>query len=206
MSILSGLDPIFSQLLGCEGSWTGYIAAHLIKQKKMNPNAAFFEDVLTDICTKLYFDLSDGKLKDKVSVHKESATDADVLANLIRPMFSSAIDYRFRSIIRSFRKKSEKFVPLSTDVAEKDATSDCFDAENLREKISEAVLSRRMSKTIRGVVVLILPDRLNGMGLRELCEKHNLSRGGTALKALQEIQLGAESVLKERESYAMADC
>lgn len=199
MSILSGLDPIFSQLLGCEGSWTGYIAAHLIKQKKMNPNAAFFEDVLTDICTKLYFDLSDGKLKDKVSVHKESAADTDVLANLIRPMFSSAIDYRFRSIIRTFRKKSEKFVPLSTDVAEKDATSDCFDAENLREKIAEAVLSRKMTKKVRQIVVVILPDRLNGMGLRELCDKHNIQRGGTALKALKEIQSCAEDFFQSRK-------
>jgi len=197
--VLNGLDPIFSDLLGVQASWTGYIAAHLIKQKKMNPKEAFFEDVLTDLCTKLYFDLSDGGLKEKVSIHVKSTTDQDALANLIRPMFSSAIDYRFRSIIRAFRRKNSRFVPLSTDVEQKSSPSEEIDAENLREKISEAVLSRKMTPKVRQVVVVILPDRLNGMGLRELCEKHNLQRGGTALKALKEIQSCAEDFFQSRK-------
>jgi hypothetical protein len=196
---IHSIDPIFSELLGVQASWTGYIAAHLIRQKKMNPNAAFFEDMLTDVCTKLYFDLSAGSLKEKVSVHVKSAKDEDSLANLIRPMLSSAIDYRFRSILRTFRRQNSRFVPLSVDVPQKNHSEDEFDAENLREKISEAVLSRKMTKKVRQVALIFLPDRLSGMGLRELCDKHNIQRGGTALKALKEIQSCAEDFFQSRK-------
>lgn len=193
------LDPIFSDLLGVKESWTGYIAAHLIRKKGMNPNSAFFEDTLTDICTKLWFDLSSGGLKEKVCVHIKSTTDENVLANLIRPMLSSAIDYRFRSIIREFRKKNEKVVPLMVDVAQKISSEQEFDAENLKEKISAAVLDSKMSKTVKKIALLFLADRLEGMGLRELCEKHGVQRGGSSLKALKHIQECAETIVNSKK-------
>lgn len=189
-------DPEFCTLLGMKFGWTGYIISFLIRKKGMNTRSALFEDMVTDVVTNLILSLRQGKLREKIESCKALAKDEKELGDKIRPVFTTAIDLRFRGLQRNVTRHFRREHQFPEDFeASSRAEGGVTDVDDLKKMITEELQSRRLTPKVKNVALMILPDRFEGMGLREICEKHGISRGQVANDALNEIKSCGETVL-----------
>lgn len=207
-------DAELSRRLGVDLDWSQFVADILLQRGERSDNG-LFEDMVTDIVTGILMALDgENALSEKVAWCKATSHDEASLLNKLKPVMSSAVHYRFRD----FRDRSEynigrgqmpedsTFEPVSYDWP----VGSELDAEALQSMI-EAELSERhakatgMQRTVLEKAKVMLPDRIEGMGLREICEKHGWGRGKMTSLALNEVFSAVESVIHRlQEGWMLA--
>lgn len=195
-------DAEFSRLLGVELDWTKFVADTLLR-RGVRSDGAMFEDMVTDIVTNLLMALNgENALADKIAWCRATAHDSDRLLNMVKPVMSSAVHLRFRD----FRRRDEHNIGQhqmaeggNEPVAHQHYVGGEMDAEALQGMI-EAELANRLEKS-NGVqrtaltkAIAMLPDRIEGMGVRAICEKHGWGKGRMVSMALGEIFKAVEAV------------
>lgn len=219
-SMSAGVDAEFAKCLGTDtapvGGWTAWVVDTLVG-KGVNSQGAYYEDMVTDIINGILMALQGGALKDKVDMYLH--LEGEDLLNKLRPIFTASVMFRFRDFrqskiyqiggrnscnikIKTKRPKCEQ-IPMNHIVVSREAEIGSeLDVENLKGMIS-AELNRRASAAPKGrkrwfsMASQILPDRFDGMGLREICVKHGFQRGSVVSSALNEIY-GAVLAVAER--------
>lgn len=194
-------DAEFSRLLGVEMDWTKFVIDTLLSRRERSDNA-LFEDIATDIVADLILALSgQNSLAEKVMVCRASAGSDNELLNMLKPLIATAVHYRFRD----FRRRPAAQIghcemPEGVEVmAQFVDVGNELDAESLVEMIHNELAHRQattagMEKSSVDWAIEMLPDRIDGLGIRAICEKHGWGRGRRASMALQEIYKAVEVV------------
>jgi hypothetical protein len=200
MSALAvGTDELLSQHLGVDFNWTKFIG-DVLRSQGMRGNGAAFEDMVTDVVTNILmaFDRG-GKLKDKADWYRQTCTPDTLLAKQ-KSMIKGAVIWRFRDF--KDRPAARMSMQLPDKFEVRSATEWVggeMDADNLRSMISAELESQRESaaaKWILDCAVQILPDRMEGMSIRDICTKHGIGRGRKVSLALSAIYSAVEAVAK----------
>lgn len=209
-SMSYGVDAEFAKCLGTDtapvGGWTAWVVDTLAG-KGVNSNGAYYEDMVTDIINGILMALQGGALKEKVDIYLH--LEGEDLLNKLRPIFTTAVMFRFRDFRQSKiyqiggknvtvkksihkRPKCEQIPMNHIVVSQESEIGSELDVENLKDMIS-AELNRRAANAPKArnrwfsMASQILPDRFDGMGLREICVKHQIQRGSVVSSALNEI-------------------
>lgn len=207
-------DAELSRRLGVELDWSKFVSDILLQRQERSDNG-LFEDMVTDIVTDLILALDgENALSEKVAWCKATSHDEASLLNKLKPVMSSAVHLRFRdfrrrdsyNIGRGQMPEDTTFEPVSYDWP----VGSEMDAEALQSMI-EAELSERhakatgMQRTVLEKAKEMLPDRIEGLGLREICRKHGWGRGKIASMALNEVFSAVESVVHRlQEGWMLA--
>lgn len=201
-AIASTTDEEFCRLLGVDLDWTKFVADTLHKRGERDKNGTF-DDMVTDIVTDLLMALhGDNQLADKIEMCRATAVDDEALMNMVKPVMSSAVHLRFRDFRRrdSHNIGHQEMVEGAPEPMDSQPYIGCeLDAEGMKEMIAAELVKRRdnangMQRTALDKAMVMLPDRIEGMGLRAICEKHGWGRGKMASLALKEIFNAVEAV------------
>jgi hypothetical protein len=194
-------DAEFSRLLGMKFEWTKFITDVLAHRHAINTVGADYEDMITDIVSGLLISLTKGALHDRVQFCIQTARDEDHLMNKLKPVLTIAIDYRFRDFRqhKSYRHSGIQFPEKFDATGSTEDVGGGMDAENLKSMIRDELQERFIltGKRRCELALQILPDRMEGLSLREICEKHELSRGSVVSDALNEIYDAVRCVAQE---------
>ena len=195
-------DAEFSRLLGVELDWTRFVV-RVLGQRGVRGNTAMFEDMVTDIVTDLLLALhGENQLSAKVAWCRSTAHDEASLLDMLKPVMTAAVHLRFRDFRRrhSHNIGNHQMAEGGNEpVASESYIGSEMDADEMQSMI-EAELSSRFDKAVgRRRTALIkaitmLPDRIEGMGLRAICEKHGWSRGAAVSEGLNELFAAVEAV------------
>lgn len=206
-------DIELSRRLGVELDWTAFVADTL-KQRRERSDNAVFEDMVTDIVTNLILALDgENALSRKIEWCKATSPDDFTLENKVKAVMATAVHLRFRDFrqrpshrIGRRQMPDERIDPVSYDWP----VGAELEAESLQGMI-EAELSARqakakgMKRTVLDRAITMFPDRLEGLGIREICEKHEWNRGKIVSSALKEIYRAVESVANRlQEGWILA--
>lgn len=201
-AMASTTDSEFCRLLGVDLDWTKFVADTLHK-RGVRDNNGTFDDMVTDIVTDLLMALhGENQLADKIQWCRQTAHDNEALMNMVKPVMSSAVHLRFRDFRRrdSHNIGRQEFVDGAPEPMDSQPyIGSELDAEGMKEMIAAELVKRRdhangQQRTALDKAMVMLPDRIEGMGLRAICEKHGWGRGKMASLALKEIFNAVEAV------------
>jgi hypothetical protein len=201
-AMASATDAEFTRLLGVDRDWTKFVADVLLSRGVRGDNA-MFEDMVTDIVTNILMALQgENQLADKIAWCRATAHDEESLLDMLKPVMTAAVHLRFRD----FRRRGSHNVGrhqiaegANEPVASQHYIGSEMDADSLQGMI-EAELSSRfdsavgMQRSVLAKSLAMLPDRIEGMGIRAICEKHGWGRGKMVSMALKEIFAAVEAV------------
>lgn len=203
-AMASQTDVELSRCLGVELDWTAFIA-RILKQRQSWNNNGLFEDMMTDIVTGLIQTLNGkNKLSEKIQWCRATSVSEDELVNKLKPIIATAVHYRFRDFRRrpSYNIGNCQIPTFEGDDlqvfyenpgSESDATELCVMIQNeLAFQQKNAVGMRR---TILDKAAAMFPDRVEGMGLGAICQKHGWNKGKIVSLALGEIYKATTKVV-----------
>jgi len=199
----STTDAEFIRLLGVELDWTKFVGDVVLK-RGMNGDSAMYEDMVTDIVTGILVELHNksGQFAEKIAWCRATSHDDAALLNKLKPVMTAAVDFR----LRDFRDRKsynigrhQMAIGGNEPTAHQHYVGSEMDADGLQTMI-ESELSLRfdravgMQRSVLAKSIAMLPDRIDGLGIREICEKHGWGRGKMVSLALKEIFNAVEAV------------
>lgn len=192
-------DVEFSRHLGVELKWTKFVM-DILKSKGVSSISASFEDMVTDIVTNILMAFEKGgKLKDKAEWYRQTCIDEELVKKQ-KKMMAHAVMYRFRDFRRRPANKTIASIPDKFEVMTNEMVGAQMDADDLSQMITDELANRRQNQYgVRqggylDLAVQILPDRIKGLSMREICAKHSLCKGQTVSNAIQAIYATVETV------------
>lgn len=214
------LNAEFDRLLGMtleQGGWTEFVISVLLG-KGVQITGAFFEDFVNDIINGILMDLynpESGISKSVAESQGIAAGNLNILINRLKPIMTTAVMYRFRD----FRRPSERTGHSRYDVihdavpeltvfqVKTDDIAGEIDVQRIIALIKQELMDIADKKPTapHQIACQIFPDRIEGLGIREICEKHHLMKGGSTTKALATIEQATRNVVNRIKQPAMMD-
>lgn len=189
-------DELLAKLLDADipGGWVKFIGDTL-HHKGMNENSAQQEDLLVTIVNELVLAL---QTSDSL---KTVVANAYGDLNKLKPTITAAVHFRYRD----FRKRKihqigkhefpENFTPgkKSQDLQE-------LDARELHQAINLEFQRRKSQQSDSSLLDLafqFMTDKVNGLELKEIYQKHGISKGSRTQKIMQEITSVVKTVAQK---------
>ena len=198
--IAMSCDQEFATIFGMDipGGWTKFVDDVLIHRGTEKISGSYddlFNDIINGILTSCK---NGGGLQQKIELVRSLSQNQDELVNKLRPVLTAAIDYR----LRDFRRKDEyKFgqeqYPANFETSYCEVPGSEMDADDLKSMIENELDSDGSS--CAQLAKKIFPDRVAGFSLREICDRHGLSRGQAVSNALNLIYAAVKTVAEKLE-------
>jgi len=207
MEMKTSNDAKFSELLGVDSDWTGFLYSQLsgCSWRRGGIVDDMFVEIVNDILINFH---ERGRIYELAEEIKANTVgDDEARLDAMQRLMNRAVRFRFRDYRREVRFDIGRH-SISDDegrnwfetVADNHLPEHSLEADGMAVEIRKE-LSRRESlsqgfpRTVLEVALKFFPDRCEGMGIRDLCEKHNIPKGRKAGLALKEIISAAETVI-----------
>lgn len=208
MEMRTSNDAEFSELLGVEYGWTEFLYSMLLAKRWRG--GGIVDDLFTEIVNSLLLNLHGGGQLARFAEEIKANTVGDDAARLdgMQRLMNRALRLRFRDYIRETRFNIGRHGMSDEDggnwfesvIADNHFPEHDIEMADLAEAIQGELAQRAstasgFARTVLQLALKFYPDRCMGLGIRDLCNKHNIPKGRKAGLALKEIISAAEVVV-----------